>query len=153
MKKYIFAAVILAVLGAGRAAAQPVYVGTTTWNFGGAKLPPTPATLTTIVKSTETYSAIGISSATPTNVILDTTQMFRWVRVQNFDTTAGVMCGENASAISTITESASGFEIEQASGNYVVPWMLFDIVPGSRFFCMSMSTVHAGRVGLSWGGR
>lgn len=147
MKKTLLVGFLLAIAAARAMAASPVS------NYGASSLlPAAPANIVTTVKSSTTFTGVSAASQTATSVVLDQTQMWRWVEVQNFDTTSPVVCGENALTISTITASLSGYVVAAwANLTTQPPSKKFDIPPASNFFCQCTKTIGGCRVGLSWG--
>jgi hypothetical protein len=113
--------------------------------FDSAVRVPEPATNVTIVKSSAPMIGLNISSTPATSVIVDRTQMFRWVEVQNLDSTDSLFCGPNSN-VSTGTVSGTGWVIPRSSGTPVnFQSKLFPVVPGGDFFCRNGSESRATR--------
>lgn len=117
--------------------------------FDSAVRAPEPATNITTVKSSETVVGLNISTQPATNVMIDNTQMFRWVDVQNVSGSP-LFCGDNLTTLSTGSAvspaAATGWMIPGASTQAVsatIPWpqelphRKFDVVPGRPFYCQS----------------
>lgn len=140
MKKFLLTLALTILAGAARAATPDV-------TFALPTRAPEPATNVTTVKSSDTLTAVSVTTQTPTSIVLDTTQMFRWVDVQNNSTTAEIVCGENSTLISTQPATLFGWVIAPSTGALQTPnSKKFDIVPGSDFFCQSRSVTAATRV-------
>lgn len=128
--------VVLALLVGGVVAAHAAADTT----FDSAVRAPEPAQNTTIVKSSETMVGVSIATQTPTSIIIDPTQMFRWVEVQN-KSGSDVVCGENNLALSTIAATLAGWVVDASTG-----FKFFPVVPGRNFYCQSKSVTAATRV-------
>lgn len=134
--------VVLALLASGAVSAHAAADTT----FDGPVRAPEPAMLVTTVKSSETVRGIDISSQTPTSIVIDTTQMFRQVCVQNLETITSLACGENP-AVSTITTSnLIGIIVPPATSTSTVPSpTCFAIVPGRNFYCLGSKNTASSR--------
>ncbi len=143
MKSLIVALGLLVSLGMRAHAAADV-------TFGGATRSPEAATKITVVRSSNTTSGITISSASATSVIVDTTQMFSQVCVQNFDTSAFLACSENAS-VSTQTANALIGTVLAPAASVTAPAMpaCFGVIPGYNFYCRTSSVSGTTRAGIT----
>jgi hypothetical protein len=131
MKKTLLAVVLLSLAAVSAHAAADT-------TFDSAVRAPEPAQLVTTVKSSATVVTITLASHTATSVIIDTTQMFRWVRVQNKSADCSIFCGENALSLSTQPASAGmGWEIARSSNAVTLPAERFEVPPGKNFYCQN----------------
>ncbi len=103
--------------------------------------PPEPATKTIVARSSSTAIGMSISSATPTNVIVDTTQMFSQVCVQNLEVAAYLACSEN-SAVSISSNAAAVGTIIRATPAGFLPDAptCFPVIAGYPFYCKTSLT-------------
>lgn len=132
MKKTLLAVVLLSLAAVSAHAAADT-------TFDSAVRAPEPAQLVTTVKSTATVSTISISNSAATSVIVDTTQKYRWVEVQNKSGSCSIFCGDNSAVLSTDVNGSTGagYEIAQSSTGVVLPAKRFEIPPGANFYCKS----------------
>lgn len=139
MKNFL---VVLALIVGGVSAAHAAADTT----FDGPVRSPEPATNITTVKSSFTVVGVNISSQTPTNIVIDNTQMFRKVCVQNVETVNSIACSENALVSTTTTNSLIGIIIPPATSTTSVPSpTCFDILPGRPFYCLGSKTTATSR--------
>lgn len=141
MKKTLLALALLSIAAAARAA-----TGDGNTSFAVPARSPEPATLTTIVKSSETVVAVSISTTGPTSIVQDVAQVYRWVEVQNCSAT-DIVCDENSVALSTQTATFWGWTVS-ALANSTCSSKRFDIVPGTDFFCWSKAAAVAVKVAV-----
>lgn len=134
--------VVLALLVGGVVAAHAAADTT----FDRAARAPEPAQLTTVVKSSAIVVGVDIASQTATSIIIDRTQMFRWVEVENWNPNGDVVCAENRNTISTVTAGFSGWRVSASTGV-----KHFDVVPGADFFCQSTCISSGTRVSVMRG--
>ncbi len=145
MKKNILVSVVLGLLFAAVSAHA---VADTT--FDGPVRSPEPAQKVTVVKSSNTTQGISITTQTATNVIVDATQMFSQVCVQNLSTAAYLACSENVN-VSTQPASATVGTIIPAAQSAVAPLppTCFSVVSGSKYYCLSSSVTGSTRAGFT----
>lgn len=92
-----------------------------------------------IMTSTQTCSAVSVSSFTPTMVLTSTNVpngAYRYVAVQNLDSSNDLNCSDD---VGVSTQSASvrlGFDVAKGSPGATVVWTL---VPGEPWYCLSKS--------------
>lgn len=94
------------------------------------------------LSSTETVRGISIATQTATSVIVSTTAGYRFVAVQNLDSTFDLYCAERVSVSSTTTSNSVGIKI---TANQLVN---FSVRAYTDFFCLSASTSAATRAAI-----
>lgn len=138
--------VVLALLVGGAISAHAAADTT----FDGPVRSPEPAQKIVVAKSSVTIQGISVSSAPTTNVIVDITQMYSQVCVQNFDTSSFLACSENIS-VSTLTANALIGTIIAPAASATAPATptCFPVIPGRPFYCRTASVSASTRAGTT----
>lgn len=109
--------------------------------------PPELATKVIVARSSITIQGMDIA-AIPTNVVINSTQNYTTICVQNFDNVAKLACSESAIVTWLVSQANVGTMIYPSSSSQPAVPVCFPVVAGKNFFCISSSATTS-RAGVT----